>query len=292
MLCPELHLSLGRSLCLFFIATSAIGCSLGDWRAWAFFSPVLSHSQNAAPPRSDLSASQTVAGRFPSPTPAPQFRYPALAERAALHFLKTFAADGAESHADAKGASSAAPSFDHLIDFRVVPALPPIGHSRFCLHYPADCKVRGIDFRRRNIALTRERWNELDGVNRDVNRGILPDVTPGTGATEEWIISPRLGDCKDYAMTKRHQLLARGWPSRSLLLSEVVLPSGEHHLVLVVRVKGADLVLDNLTDDLRLAAATYDQYVWVRIQSPQNPKFWSRVQKREAVLSRARSGQL
>ena len=66
-------------------------------------------------------------------------------------------------------------------------------------------------------------------------------------------------------------LLERGWPSRSLLLSAVVLPSGEHHLILVVRVKDVDLVLDNLNDDIRLAATPYGQY------SPQNPKFWLRV---------------
>jgi predicted transglutaminase-like cysteine proteinase len=75
--------------------------------------------------------------------------------------------------------------------------------------------------------------------------------------------------------------LARGWPSRALLLSEVELPSGEHHLLLVVRVKDADLVLDNLNDDIRLAAMTYDQYRWVRIQSPQNPRFWVSVRKRD-----------
>ena len=55
-------------------------------------------------------------------------------------------------------------------------------------------------------------------------------------------------------------LLERGWPSRSLLLSAVVLPSGEHHLILVVRVKDVDLVLDNLNDDIRLAATPYGQY--------------------------------
>ena len=42
------------------------------------------------------------------------------------------------------------------------PVLPPIGHSRFCLRYPDDCKAHGIDFRRRNIALTPERWDELN----------------------------------------------------------------------------------------------------------------------------------
>ena len=65
-------------------------------------------------------------------------------------------------------------------------------------------------------------------------------------------------------------------PSRALLLSEVVTLSGEHHLVLVVRLKDGDLVLDNLNDDIRLVAMTYDRYLWIRVQSPQNPKFWLR----------------
>ena len=42
-------------------------------------------------------------------------------------------------------------------------------------------------------------------------------------------------------------------------------------------------MLDNLNDDIRLAATTYVQYLWVRIQSPQNPKFWLHVQKRDAL---------
>src|SRR6185437_8828454 len=119
----------------------------------------------------------------------------------------------------------------------------PMGHSRFCLRYPDDCKIQGINVRRGNISLTPERWTDLNGVNREVNRRIVAEVTPGNGTTDEWMISPPAGDCKDYAITKRHELLARGWPSRSLLLSEVVLPSGEHHLILVVLVKDAALVL-------------------------------------------------
>jgi predicted transglutaminase-like cysteine proteinase len=163
------------------------------------------------------------------------------------------------------------------------PVLPPIGHSRFCLRYPDDCKVRGIDFRRRNIELTPERWNELNIVNREVNRNIIPEVTAGNGTTEEWLISPPAGDCKDYAITKRHELLARGWPSRSLLLSEVVVPSGEHHLILVVRMKDVDLVLDNLNANVRSLAMMYHQYQWVRIETPQNPMFWARVRLPGAV---------
>jgi predicted transglutaminase-like cysteine proteinase len=160
-----------------------------------------------------------------------------------------------------------------------VPVLPPIGHTRFCLQYPADCQVHGFDVGR--VALTAERWKELNYVNSEVNGDIAPEVTAGNGTTEEWIISPPAGDCKDYAITKRHQLLALGWPSRALLLAEVVVPDGEHHLVLVVRTQQIDLVLDNLNAYILTAAMTYSEYQWVRIETPQNPKFWARVQAPE-----------
>ena len=163
------------------------------------------------------------------------------------------------------------------------PVLPPIGHSRFCLRYPDDCKAHGIDFRRRNIALTPERWDELNSVNHQVNRDIVPEVTPGNGLTEEWQISPPAGDCKDYAITKRHELLERGWPPRVLLLSEVVVPSGEHHLILVVRTKEADLVLDNLNANVRPVVNMYRQYRWIRIETPQNPMFWARVRRPDVI---------
>jgi predicted transglutaminase-like cysteine proteinase len=37
----------------------------------------------------------------------------------------------------------------------------------------------------------------------------------------------------------------------SLLLAQVVIPSGEHHLVLLVRTRESDLVLDNLAENVR-----------------------------------------
>ena len=169
------------------------------------------------------------------------------------------------------------------------PVLPPIGHSGFCLKYPDECAVHGIDFRHRRIALTLQRWNELNSVNREVNRDIIPEITPGDAVTEEWVIAPPAGDCKDYAITKRHKLLARGWPSRALLLAEVVVPPGQHHLILVVRLAETDLVLDNLSPNIRTVAMTYNRYQWVRMETPQNPRFWARVRttgsSRTAMLS-------
>jgi predicted transglutaminase-like cysteine proteinase len=156
-----------------------------------------------------------------------------------------------------------------------LPVLEPMAHTRFCMQYPTDCETHGLDFRRRNIALTPERWAELSSVNREVNREIIPQRNEGGLLNEEWLISPRAGDCNDYAVTKRHELLARGWPSRSLLLSEVVTGWGEHHLVVVVRLKDMDVVLDNLNANVLPIAMT--RYQWVRVQSPYNPRFWSKV---------------
>ena len=161
------------------------------------------------------------------------------------------------------------------------PTLAPMAHVMFCMRYRADCVVHGTDFRKRSVAMTVDRLNELNSVNRDVNRDITPQPNLGGLATEQWLVSPTAGDCNDYAVTKRHELLERGWPSRALLLSEVVVPDGEHHLVLVVRMKDrdsaqtADIVLDNLSANLRPVGLT--PYKWVRVESPSNPKYWSTV---------------
>jgi predicted transglutaminase-like cysteine proteinase len=125
------------------------------------------------------------------------------------------------------------------------------------------------------VPLTEVRWKDIVAVNRHINRTIRLERNHAGVMKEEWILSPQVGDCNDYSVTKRHELLARGWPSSILLLSEVVTSWGEHHLVLVVRVEEGDLILDNLDDNVRLVGSTL--YRWVRAQSPINPLFWSNV---------------
>ena len=139
------------------------------------------------------------------------------------------------------------------------PSLAPMGYVRFCLRYVEDCKIHGTDFRRRTITLTGERWAELVRVNLQVNRDIIAQPDLGM-ATKDWSVHPKVGACYDYAVTKRHDLLARGWPSSALLLSEVVTASGEHHLVLVVRTSQGNVVLDNLNQNIRTVETT--RYRW------------------------------
>ncbi len=157
------------------------------------------------------------------------------------------------------------------------PTLPPMAHTIFCMNYPRECAPRKIVFRGGGIKLTPERWEEVASINTDVNRAIHPHANLGGLATEKWVVAPAAGDCHDYAVTKRHELLAKGWPAHALLLAEVVTSWGEHHLVLVVRTLEGDFVADNLNADVRPLSRT--SYAWVRVQTPSNPMLWAAVER-------------
>ena len=152
--------------------------------------------------------------------------------------------------------------------------LAPMAYTQFCLRYEDECRMR-IIFRGGPVQLTAERWDDLKEVNKAVNEDIIPKRNELGLAGETWLISPDRGDCNDYAVTKRHELLDRGWPARALLLSEVIVSSGEHHLVLVVRTKSGDLVLDNLTSQIKPWSRV--PYRWVRIQKPNNSRLWATI---------------
>lgn len=154
------------------------------------------------------------------------------------------------------------------------PTLPPLTYTVFCLRYGAECRPRSF-FRGGPVRLTKERWAELKAVNRAVNRAIAPQPNELGLAGEEWLVNPARGDCNDYAVSKRHELLQRGWPARVLLLSEVVTGSGDHHLVLVVRARTGDLVLDNLTPEIKPWSRA--PYGWVRIQMPSDSRLWATI---------------
>ena len=154
------------------------------------------------------------------------------------------------------------------------PTLAPMAYTQFCLRYQDECRPRMI-FRGGPVQLTAERWDDLKEVNKAVNQDIIPERNELGLAGETWLISPDRGDCNDYAVTKRHELLDRGWPARVLLLSEVVVNSGEHHLVLVVRTKSGDLVLDNMTSQIKPWSRV--PYRWVRIQRPTDTRLWTTI---------------
>ena len=156
------------------------------------------------------------------------------------------------------------------------PVMAPFAYTHFCLRYADDCRIHGRQFHRpRPFALTKARWTDLVLVNKQVNVSITPHAYRNDNSYDTWRIGPQAGDCNDFAVTKRHELLARGWPSRALLLAEVVTTWGEHHLVLLVHTATQDYVLDNLNANIKLWSKT--PYSWVRMQSPSDAVLWTSI---------------
>ena len=157
------------------------------------------------------------------------------------------------------------------------PTLAPFQHVRFCLRYPAECKPSSAAQR---IELDVQTMQLLDRVNRDVNLSITPKVKAyDADLADGWTIGPDSGDCNDYAVTKRHDLIARGLPSGALRLSVIKTASGIGHLVLVVATTNGDMVLDNLTSAIRPWQIT--EYRWLKIQSAADPRLWNEIKSPE-----------
>jgi predicted transglutaminase-like cysteine proteinase len=154
------------------------------------------------------------------------------------------------------------------------PTLAPFQHVRFCLRYPSDCKSDPTENER--IDLNAETSESLKRVNHSVNISIIPTLKSyGPALQDGWTIAPDTGDCNDYAVTKRHELLQIGLPSKALRLSVVKTASGIGHLVLVVVTTKGDIVMDNLTEAILPWQST--DYHWLKIQSATDSRYWYEV---------------
>ena len=167
------------------------------------------------------------------------------------------------------------------------PALAPFQHVRFCVRYPADCKSNPMEVDR--IELNAENSELLKHVNVDVNAAIIPTVKDHSAEPQDgWTIAPTAGDCNDYAVTKRHELLQAGLPGKALRLSVVKTASGIGHLVLVVVTSKGELVLDNLTEAIRPWQST--DYRWLKIQSTSDARYWFEVKASGLSVSQSDQG--
>jgi predicted transglutaminase-like cysteine proteinase len=161
------------------------------------------------------------------------------------------------------------------------PTLSPFQHVRFCLRYPADCKSDPTETT--TVELTAETIETIQRVNRDVNASIMPVGRSSAVDDGGWTISPASGDCNDYAVTKRHELVRSGFPANAVRLAVVKTTSGIGHLILVVSTNKGDLVLDNLSETIMPWQLT--KYHWVKIQSASDARYWFEVKPRGMVLS-------
>jgi predicted transglutaminase-like cysteine proteinase len=150
--------------------------------------------------------------------------------------------------------------------------LAPVAHTIFCMNYPSECsRSQGsLSFFSVDPEVL---YGELDAVNRQVNAAIEP-VPKESDKLGGWKLFPPRGNCNDYVVSKRHELIQRGWPSSALQLAEIIIPkTGDHHLVLVASARGNIFVLDNLKFNPVLLTDSIE-YRWIRIESSQDPGYW------------------
>lgn len=147
---------------------------------------------------------------------------------------------------------------------------PPPGFMSFCVRFPHQCEASEPT----TVSLTDERWHALRQVNTQVNESIWPqDDETHYGRPEYWNIpTDGYGDCDDYALTKRKELIDLGFPESALRMAVVNTPSNGRHAVLVVATNKGNYVLDNLTNDIVDPHQT--PYTWVEEQSADNPRQW------------------
>jgi len=147
----------------------------------------------------------------------------------------------------------------------------PIGHFEFCHGHPAECAVKSRSEKR--VHLTPARWNALAAVNSAVNAAVAPATDEEIfGKPEVWSYPTTEGDCEDYVLLKRRELIAKGWPVGDLLITVVRQKNGDGHAVLTVLSDRGDLVLDNLQAQIKVWSQT--DYQFVKRQSEFNSGQW------------------
>ena len=125
-------------------------------------------------------------------------------------------------------------------------------------------------------------WQRLNTVNHTVNTAIKPETDEAHyGRAEFWTIpTDGYGDCEDYALTKRKELLDAGLPASALRLAVVYSIKTALHAVLTVSTDKGDLVLDNVTDAIVAWNAT--DFTWIMVQDKANPLWWDSLRPRSA----------
>ena len=147
---------------------------------------------------------------------------------------------------------------------------PPSGAVALCGTYEWACALGGSP-------LSRDQIDLANRISRSVNRRVREISDQAQyGHPEQWALpTARGGDCEDFALLKKRELIARGLPANRLLIASVFDRRRNSHAVLVLRTDRGDFVLDNLTD--RIAGWRESGYTFFRIQDPSDPRRWMAV---------------
>lgn len=161
-------------------------------------------------------------------------------------------------------------------------ASQPVGHYDFCLRYQAECGRNTGSLT--PVSMTREVWAALIEVNNAVNLRIKPLTDLEMWGVEEYWSYPDngVGDCEDYVLEKRRELMALGISASNLLITVVRQKNGAGHAVLTVRTSAGDFILDNLEG--RVLAWNKTEYQYLKRQSERHAGIWTTIEDGRDLL--------
>jgi len=146
---------------------------------------------------------------------------------------------------------------------------PPSGALELCKQYAWACARSG--------AISMSSAQEMQLV-RQINRKVNASTHEVTDqlqykTREVWALpTSRGGDCEDFALLKKRDLIEVGIDPSRLLIATVLDRQRNAHAVLVYRSSQGDLVLDNLTSTVKPWSAK--KYLFLRMQNPDHPEKW------------------
>lgn len=163
------------------------------------------------------------------------------------------------------------------------PTLPHIGYLLMCMRDKdealPECTERPG---RSKEPMGSELWEALNSVTWFVNRSVEPmDDSVQYQQADYWTYPESgSGDCEDYALEKKRQLINRGYSPNALDLAVVLeqecyedLSLCSAHAVLIVATDRGEFVLDNLND----AVKPIEQTDYIYLKRQQQDLTWVRV---------------
>ena len=150
----------------------------------------------------------------------------------------------------------------------------PYGWAEFCgrPENASDCNVPALAAA--DAVMDERAWSIARRVNREVNAAVEPvSDQDNYGVAEYWSYPDNgKGDCEDYVLLKRRELMRQGFPREALLVTVVRDHVGEGHAVLMLKTTSGDFILDNKLNAVRPWSET--GYHYVKRQSQDNPNVW------------------
>ncbi|EEE38918.1 hypothetical protein RKLH11_2764 [Rhodobacteraceae bacterium KLH11] len=146
---------------------------------------------------------------------------------------------------------------------------PPSGAQQLCRQYSWACAHNSAT----RLSSAQE-MQLVKQINRRVNASTREITDQSQYKTREmWALpTSRGGDCEDFALLKKRDLIRAGIDPRKLLIATVLDTRRNSHAVLVYRSSQGDLVLDNLTN--RIKPWNDTRYLFLRMQDPKQPRNW------------------